>query len=204
MPKIVKTRYACPAPGCGAQIQAESGQLVWPANSNHRWNDIATFMGLNPQVKYEEAKPPVVAQTNYVKVEVSVPPRVKQGLETRFGSTSSSTIAGVLGMLAEGEILIVPETDLQRMKEKLGKRPESSAELFGLIFNLSMELETANLIAANAQKDVQAYEGRNPNSVLIDLGALYGPVLEKARDQNETAKMWLERNLKTAVENNWF
>ena len=171
MPKIVKTRYACPAPGCGAQIQAESGQLVCTANSNHRWNDIATFMGLNPQVKYEEAKPPVVAQTNYVKVEVSVPPRVKQGLETRFGSTSSSTIAGVLGMLAEGEILIVPETDLQRMKEKLGKRPESSAELFGLIFNLSMELETANLIAANAQKDVQAYEGRNPNSVLIDLGA---------------------------------
>ena len=70
MPKIVKTRYACPAPGCGAQIQAESGQLVCTANSNHRWNDIATFMGLNPQVKYEEAKPPVVAQTNYVKVRV--------------------------------------------------------------------------------------------------------------------------------------
>ena len=81
MPKIVKTRYACPAPGCGAQIQAESGQLVCTANSNHRWNDIATFMGLNPQVKYEEAKPPVVVQTNHVKVEVTVPPRVKQGLE---------------------------------------------------------------------------------------------------------------------------
>ena len=204
MPKIVKTRYACPAPGCGAQIQAESGQLVCTANSGHRWNDIATFMSLSPQVKYEEAKPPVIAQTNYVKVEVSVPPRVKQGLETKFGSTSASTIAGVLEMLSEGEILIIPDADLQRMKEKLGKRPESSAELFGLIFNLSMDLETANLIAGNAQKDVQAYEGRNPNSVLIDLGPMYGQVVEKARDQNEPVKVWIERNLKTAIENSWF
>ena len=54
------------------------------------------------------------------------------------------------------------------------------------------------------ERTLLAYEGRNPNSVLMDLGALYGPVLEKARDQNETAKMWLERNLKTAIENNWF
>ena len=155
-------------------------------------------------MKYEESKPPIVNQPNYVKVEVTVPPLVKQGLEAKFGSTSSSTIAGVLGMLAEGEILIIPETDLQRIKEKLGKRPESSGELFGLIYNLTMELETAKLISDNAQKDVQAYEGRNPNSVLIDLGSLYGQVLEKARDQNETAKMWLERSLKTAIENSWF
>ena len=199
---IIKTRYACPT--CSAQVNAENRQLICSANRSHAWNDIAIFMGLGPQVKYEESKPPIVNQPNYVKVEVTVPPLVKQGLEAKFGSTSSSTIAGVLGMLAEGEILIIPETDLQRIKEKLGKRPESSGELFGLIYNLTMELETAKLISDNAQKDVQAYEGRNPNSVLIDLGSLYGQVLEKARDQNETAKMWLERSLKTAIENSWF
>jgi hypothetical protein len=168
------------------------------------WNDLAVFQGLNPAVKYEEDKPPVAPQPNHVKVEVTVPPRVKQALEEKFGSTSASTIAGVLAMLAEGEVLIVPESDLQRMKERFGKRPESSGELFGLLYSLSMDLETEKLVATNAQKDVQAYEGRNPNSVLVDLGALYGPVLEKARDQNETAKMWLERNLKNAIENNWF
>ena len=107
-------------------------------------------------------------------------------------------------MLADGEVMIVPESDLQRMKERFGKKPESAAELFGLMYSLFMDLETANLVAINAQKDVQAYEGRNPNSVLVDLGPLYGTVMEKARDQNETAKMWIERNLKTAVENNWF
>lgn len=199
---VIKTRWACPS--CGAQINAENRQFICSANRNHSWNDVAVFQSLNPAVKYEEAKPPVVVQANHVKVEVTVPPRVKQGLEAKFGSTSASTIAGVLGMLAEGEILIVPESDLQRMKERFGKRPESSGELFGLLYSLSMDLETANLIASNAQKEVQAYEGRNPNSVLIDLGALYGPVVEKARDQNEPMKNWIERNLKTAIENSWF
>ena len=199
---IVKLRYACPH--CGAQMQAANRQLVCSANSNHSWNDIATFQSLNPQVKYEEAKPPVVVQQNHVKVEVTVPPRVKQGIEAKFGSASSSTIARVLGMLSEGEVMIVPESDLMRMKDRFGKRPESSAELFGLLYSLSMDLETANLIADNARKDVQAYEGRNPNSVLIDLGTLYGQVIEKARDQNEPVKIWIERNLKTAIENSWF
>ena len=198
----VKTRYACPS--CSAQIVAENRQLICSANRSHSWNDIATFMGLNPQVKYEESKPPVVVQQNHVKVEVTVPPRVKAGLEAKFGNASSSTIAGVLDMLSEGEVLIIPESDLQRIKEKFGKRPESSGELFGLIYNLTMELETEKLIAEEAKKDVAIYEGRNPGAVLVNLGPLYGPVMEKARDQNETAKMFLERSLKMALENNWF
>lgn len=198
----VKTRYACPS--CSAQIVAENRQLVCSANRSHSWNDIATFMGLNPQVKYEESKPPVVVQQNHVKVEVTVPPRVKAGLEAKFGNASSSTIAGVLDMLSEGEVLIIPESDLQRIKEKFGKRPESSGELFGMIYNLTMELETEKLIADEAKKDVAIYEGRNPGAVLVNLGPLYGPVMEKAREQNETAKMWIERNLKTAIENSWF
>lgn len=197
-----KTKYACPS--CGAQIIAGNHRLECSANSGHVWTDIAVFMALGPQEKYEESKPPVAPQTNHVKVEVSVLPRVKQGLEAKFGDASESTIAGVLGMLAEGEILIVPESDLQRMKERFGKRPESAGELFGLMYSLSMDLETEKMTAETARRDVQAYEGRNPNSVLIDLGALYGPMLEKAKDQSETAKMWLERNLKNAIENNWF
>jgi hypothetical protein len=198
---IVKTRYACVH--CGAQINAENRQLICSANRSHSWNDVAAFMALNPQVKYEESKPPIVNQPNHVKVEVTVPPRVKQGLESKFGTTSSSTIAGILGMLSEGEVLIVPEADLQRMKELLGKRPESAAEMFGLIYNLSMELETAKLVADEAKKDIAIYEGRNPGAVVVQLGPLYGTVVEKARDQGETAKLYVERVVKTVVDNNW-
>ena len=202
VPKIVKLRWACPT--CGAQMTAFDRKLVCSANNNHMWNDLAVFQSLNLVAKYEEDKPPIVAQTNHVKWEVTVPPRVKQALEAKFGGTSESTIAGVLAMLSEGDILIVPESDLQRMKERFGKRPESSGELFGLMYSMSMDLETEKLTADTARKDVQAYEGRNPNSVLIDLGPIYGTVVEKARDQNEPVKVWVERNLKNAVENSWF
>jgi len=197
-----KTKYACPS--CGGQIIAGNHRLECSTNSAHVWTDIAVFMALNPAEKYEESKPPVAPQINRVEMKVSVLPRVKQGLDARFGSTAESAIAEVLGMLSEGEIMIIPESDLQRMKERFGKKPESSGELFSLMYSLSMDLETEKLTAESARKDLLAYEGRNPNSVLIDLGALYGAVLEKARDQGETAKMFLERSLKTALENNWF
>ena len=140
---IVKTRYGCP--NCGAQVNAENRKLVCSANSNHFWVDTAAFIGLNPPVKYEESKPPVAPQTNHVKWEVTVPPRVKAALEAKFGATTESTIAGVLAMLSEGDVMMIPESDLQRMKERFGKRPESSGELFGLMYSMSMDLETEKL-----------------------------------------------------------
>jgi hypothetical protein len=199
---VVKTRYACPS--CGAQVNAEHRKLVCSANNNHSWNDTAVFLGLNPQVKYEESKPPVIVQPNHVKMEVTVPPTAKTRFEAKFGDRGNATVSGLIQMLSEGDVLIVPEADLQRMKELLGKRPESASELFGLVYNLSMELETAKLVADEAKKDVAIYEGRNPGAVLLNMGSLYGAVVEKARDQNETAKIFLERNLKMALENSWF
>ena len=107
-------------------------------------------------------------------------------------------------MLAEGEILDCPRVGPSADEGAVWK----AAGEFGRIVwvdVLSVDGSGNRKVGREpAQKDVQAYEGRNPNSVLVDLGAMYGPVLEKARDQNETAKMWLERNLKNAIENNWF
>jgi hypothetical protein len=199
---IIKTRYACPT--CHSQINAENHILVCSKNRTHTWNDLAEFMSLRPKKWYEEAKPTIMVQPNWVKVEVSVPPRIKTALEDKYGNTANATIAGVLGMLAEGEILIVPETDLNRIKEKFGKKPESSGELFGMIYNLTMELDTAKMISDEAKKNVDIYEGKNPSGVLVNMGQLYGQIVEKAKDQGETVKMWLERNLKNAIENNWF
>ena len=61
---IVKTRYACVH--CGAQVQAENRKFVCSANNNHMWVDTAGFLALNPQVKYEESKPPVAPQPNHI------------------------------------------------------------------------------------------------------------------------------------------
>lgn len=199
---VVKTRYACPS--CEAQINAENRQLICSANRSHSWNDIATFMGLNPKVKYEEAKPIVAPQTNHVKIELTLPPRIKQGLEAKFGSTHSGKIAETLGFLAEGDVILIPAADLDRIKERLGKRPESSGELFGLIYNLWMELETEKLIAENSKKELAAWEGRSHGTVIVDLGKNFQAASEKARGENMPLKMWLEERVTNAIENSWF
>jgi hypothetical protein len=199
---VVKTRYACPT--CDAQIIAENRKLVCSVNSQHSWNDIATFMGLGPKVKYEEAKPIVAPQANHVKVELTLPPRIRQGLEAKFGSTHSGKIAETLGFLADGDVMLIPAADLDRIKERLGKRPESSGELFGLIYNLSMELETEKLIAENSQKELAAWEGRSHGTVIVDLGKNFQAASEKARGENMPLKMWLEDRVKNALDNSWF
>lgn len=199
---VVKTNYSCPT--CDAQVVAENRKLVCSSNPLHTWNDIQTFMALGPKIKYEGTKPPVAPQPNHLKFEVSVPPRVKSGLDAKFGARSNETIAGVLEMLSEGEVLIIPASDLSRLKERLGKQPESSGELFGLVYNLGMELETEKLKAENAEKDLKAYEGRSLGCVVVDFGKNYQAAIEKARDRNLPLKLFAEECLRTGLENGWF
>jgi hypothetical protein len=155
-------------------------------------------------MKYDVAAPVVAVQQNHIKFEVSVPPRVKTALESRFGARVLETVAATLAMLSEGDVLIIPDSDLQRMKERLGKKPESSGELFGLIYNVGMELESAQLARDNAEKDLKAYEGRAYGMSVIDLGKNFQNANERARAENLPLKIWLEQRVANALENNWF
>lgn len=199
---VKKTNFGCP--DCGAQIVAENRQLRCSANSAHNWNDIDTFMRRGPKVMYEGDKPPVAPQTSYVKIELSLPPRIKQGLEAKYGSTHSGKIAETLGYLSEGDVLLIPQSDLQRIKERLGRMPENSGDLFGMIYSLSMDVENEKLAKETAEKDLKAYEGRSVGTVMVELGSIYPTVVEKARDSNIPLKMYVENCLKVAFENGWF
>jgi hypothetical protein len=204
MPEV-RTEYQCPL--CGkdnpGQIIASSGSLVCSVNRSHSWNDTKSFMDNKP-VKAFKATPQVfAAQTGHVKVEVLLPLGVKTALENRWAEKLNATVAGVLTMLAEGEVLVVPKTDLQRMKERLGKIPESSGELFGLVYALGEQANDAKQEAEAARKDVAAYEGLNKGSVVVNLGDSFANATEKASAAGQPLKLWMESQFKTALENNW-
>ena len=202
------TEYGCPAcpkenPG---QINYSSGSITCSLNPAHRWNDSMEFAKLQPVKKFTVAPPKFAAQTNHVKMEAMVPLGVKQALETRWAGKLEATVGGVLTMLSEGECLIVPKSDLQRMKERLGKIPESSSELFGLIYALGEAANDAKSEAAAAQQDLAAYKGLSRTSVVINLGDQYSAAADKARSQEppEPIEIFLNRNLKNALSENWF
>lgn len=204
----VRTEWGCPTcreAGVKGQIVAVGGaRLVCSTNSNHFWTDSMEFMKLRPRMEFAAPAPIVSQQTGYTKVEVQIPINHAQTLSAKLGAQFNSTVAGILSMLAEGEVMIVPAGDLQRIKQLLGQTPQSSSELFGLIYALDLREKEAKADAEAAQKEVAAYEGLNKALVVVNLGDQRENAAEKAKSEGLPLKLYIERNLINALQNNWF
>lgn len=200
------TEYACPACSQDApgQIMAGNGALTCQKNPAHVWNDVKTFRDLNPQKRFTVAPPTFPAQVNHVKYEITIPLGVKTQLETKYAGRANQTVAGVLEMLAEGDVLVIPESDRERIRKLLNQKPESSAELFGIIFALDQQAQDAKNEAETVRKEVAAYEGRTQGAVLVDLGDVYADVQSKAREASMPVKMYVEEKFKAAIRDGWF
>lgn len=209
MPQI-KTEFSCPTcvslTGKHNQIVASDQRLICTADSNHIWTDSQSFLALKPQMVFSAAKPAPAQQFGHVEVKVMVPPRIKDALTARWGDKFNATVAGVLEMVSDGEVLVIPEGDLDKLKSKefLGLRPGSSAELCGTIYALRQEIQEYKDAAETARKDVAAYENYSPGRVVLDISSILGPLTEKARDENLPLKVYVEQKLRFAVENSWF
>jgi hypothetical protein len=204
---LVATEYACPlckAANLTSQINASDGALTCSMNPSNVWRDIQAFKDLKPRMEFTVSQPKFQPQINHVEMKVMVPLGIKTTLETKMAGKLEATVAGILSMLAEGDILIIPSQDLDRMKQRLGKKPESSGELFGMLFALGEQVTEAKQIAETASNEVKAYESRSPGSVVIDLGAHFTYAVEKAKDENMPVKLWIQDRMKNALENQWF
>ena len=204
----VRTEYGCPTcreAGVKSQIVAVGGaRLVCSKNSTHFWTDSMEFMSLRPMMEFAAPAPIVSQQTGYTKVEVEIPINHAQTLSAKLGAQFNPTVSGILSMLAEGEVMIIPAGDLQRIKQLLGQLPASSSELFGLMYALDLREKEAKADAETAQKEVAAYEGLNKTLVVVNLGDQRENAAEKAKSEGLPLKIYIERALQNALANNWF
>jgi hypothetical protein len=155
-------------------------------------------------MEFKVAPPVFPPQQNHTPITVTVPNSVKESAQAKFGEKLNPTISGLLQMLCEGDILIINATDLQRISEKLGKRPASSSELYGMIYALGCEVEEAKQITDTAQRDLKAYEGMAPGRVVVDLGEEYATAVERSKNASQPLKFFIENNLRNALKDNWF
>jgi hypothetical protein len=208
MPPI-KLEYSCPSceaqTGAISQMMASDRQLVCTVNPAHKWDDTQAFLQLKPKMTFSNPKP-ITQQFNQVEVKLLIPPRVKDALDRRWGDKFNVTVAGVLEMVSEGDVLVVASADLDKLKmaEFLGSKPSSSPELCGMIFALRQEVTEAKNEVENARKDVAAYESHSPGRIVIDAAPFLEAAREKAKDENMPLKIWIEQKLKFALENSWF
>lgn len=209
MPTL-KTEYSCPKckreSGKSTQILANEGKLTCPANSNHRWDDTAAFYadGAVMEFKVGPAKfPPPEGQT---PITIKIPLRLKEELEQQHGAELSNKVATVLLQLAAGDVMMIGKEDLERLRDRLGRNPENSSDLVGMVYAKICEADDLAAERDEAVKDLKAFEGISRGRVVVDLGDQYESASEKAKNSEPPLPVgqYIQRMVRTALENNWF
>jgi hypothetical protein len=201
------SEYACPVcpqgKGNWVQIFASAGELSC-SKGLHRWNDTQSFLDLNPQMVFKVTVPKALPQENHTPFNLKIPISLKTALDAKYGDKAGPTMLGILWQMLEGEAMIVPETDIQRLAERLGKRPANSSELIGLVYSKVCEADDAKDERDTALKDLKAYEGMYPGRVVVDLGENYSEAREKAKEAQMPVQMWVAKRFTDAMKDNWF
>lgn len=208
MPPI-KSEFSCSI--CKAQtgelnqIIANAGVLQCSKNPSHRWNDTMSFYNTNPTMDF---KPTLLKaqQTNHTPITVTVPLGLKTQAETKFGDKLSATVTQILGMIVEGDVMIVGQVDLDRLQERIGAKFSNSSELVGIIYAKMCEVEEAKNDRDSAVQDLKAYEDRSPGRVVVDLGDQFETAKERAKNSEPPVpiKIYVEEKLRMALKDNWF
>jgi hypothetical protein len=209
MPQF-KTEFSCPKckreTGQSNQISAADGRLICPANPNHKWVDTPSFYADAPAMEFKvgPAKfPPVEGQT---PITLKIPLRLKTELEQRWGAEEavSAKIVDVLLQLVDGDVMVLGQTDMSRLFDRLGEKFSNSSELVGVVYAKMCEVDEARGERDSAIEDLKAYESRSPGRVVIDLGSQYQTAVEKAKDAETPLKVWVEQQLINGLQNSWF
>ena len=205
-----KTEFACSRctkeTGKQVQILAAEGRLICPENPNHRWNDTVAFYAESPQMVFKvgPAKfPPVEGQT---PITLKIPLRIKTELEKRWAGDDavSAKVADVLLQLADGDVMILGQTDMNRLFDRLGAKFQNSSDLVGIVYAKMCEVDEAKAERDSAIEDLKAYESRSAGRIVIDLGDQFETAKAKAKDAEMPLKEWAEQQLRNGIENNWF
>jgi hypothetical protein len=147
--------------------------------------------------------PPVEGQT---PITLKIPLRLKTELETRWGAEEavSAKIVDVLLQLVDGDVMVLGQTDMSRLFDRLGEKFSNSSELVGVVYAKMCEVDEARGERDSAIEDLKAYESRSPGRIVLDLGDQFSAAQAKAKDAEAPLKVWLEERVNTALTNNWF
>lgn len=205
MPRF-RSGLACPA--CDAmKVESEifseagpGGARMICAAGTHTWSDQVVFMAMQPR------KLPVVpkvdtVQRDHVELKLQVPTSVKAALEARYGDKLATSLTSVLSTCAEPEMMLLNSTELARIAERMGVKPKSAAELFGILFQLGEEVKSAKNDYERLMRETGAR--RNGAGVVVDLQEWMSKGVAKAGDAGVSLEEYLGKYLRDSLESDW-
>ncbi len=203
---VINSEFSCPlckrSTGQIVRIVASNQTLQCP--NGHRWTDTMEFMNANPEIDFKPEVPKNLPQENHEPLTITIPRSLKEVLKEKLGEKMNASITAMLWQMLEGDVMFVSAASVAQLQDWLGKKPANSAELNGLVYAKVCEARDAREERDIAVADLKAYEGVSPGRVVVDLGANFNAIREKAIEAQIPVKMWVERTIKDGVENQWF
>lgn len=143
-------------------------------------------------------------QENHGPLTLTVHNNLKAALEQKYGATLSATVSGVLMQLVEGEAMMIPASDVFRIRDFLGMgMPLNSGELVGMIFSKLQDVDSLKIERDQAVANAKAYEGYYPGKIVADLGEHFARAQSLAQEEGIPVKLWLDKYLANAFDNGW-
>jgi len=114
-----------------------------------------------------------------------------------------------MDVLAGERCILMGESDVKRLQDRLGEEVKSPAFIVGKIWELKEQTitlqETVDKLRENLR---QRMSGRGEREVtdtmmMLDLGELSGPLLQKAQEKEWTPDMYVLEAVRLAIEGSW-
>jgi hypothetical protein len=171
-------------------------------NTAHVWTDQSELQALSPR-RLQLAPRPDTVQKDHVTLQLSVPAGTKKVLEEKYGDKLPTSLTAVLQACADPEMMLLNAVDLQRLEERLGAKPKSSSELFGMLFQLGEEVKQSRNDYERLKRQQGARQGNIGDGVVVDLGDWMSKGVAKAADSGLSLEEFLGKYLRDSLENDW-
>jgi hypothetical protein len=206
----VDLAIACPS--CAAagnpnvRMFSRAGAGYYCVGGGHKWMDFDQLMGLNPQkMEYRGRK---TIQANYRKVEVEVPSEVAEAFLAKFGDRGAATLASVMGVLSRQRSMMIGETDLKTIEERVGQTVPNGAAIAGHLYSLKSTIDeqkaTIERLRNNLQQMGRGQHAISDSTVFVELGEnLASRLQETAQSKDWTPESYIVEAVRLAIEGGW-
>ena len=175
--------------------------------NNHIWKDFDELMAAQPKkLPYRGI---TARQDQYTKVQVEVPGAVAEAFMKRFGDRGAATLASLMNTLSDARSMVLTESDLKNIEEKLGEPVTNGTALAGRFYALKQQLDEANATVNRLRTNLQtAARGSrvqvSDSVVVIDLGDdLAEKVSQAAASREWTSEAYIQEATRLAIEGGW-
>lgn len=141
------------AGNAGMRLFAREGIGYYCVKGSHVWKDFDALMARNP--KKLEFRGITARQEGYKEIKISVPGNVADTFMARFGERGAATLASIMNTLSDSRSMMLTESDLKNIEDKLGKPVANGTMIAGEFYAMKTQLDEQKATVERLRNNLQ-------------------------------------------------